>query len=102
VERDVVDVLVRHGLEPDRPPRPVRARVPDVVRAALLALRLAERVVVGVERLDDELVHASRLEVPGIEREVRVAALVRAERLAVEVYRRTPVDRAEADQRALA
>ena len=51
----------------------------------------------------DELVLAARLEHAGVEREVRVAALVRAERgTPSSVDRRAPVDGAEAEQRAFA
>src|SRR4029079_7680478 len=41
----IADVRLRHALDPDRPPAPDRSRVPDVVAAALLSLRLSERIV---------------------------------------------------------
>ena len=69
--------------------------------AALLSLGLPESVVERVVRVDDELVLAARLERAGVEGEVRVATLVRAEDSAVQRDGRAPVDGAEAQEGVL-
>src|SRR5262249_32054895 len=86
-------------LGPYAPPNAGRARVPDAGAPALLPLRLTERVVGGIEDLDAQLVLAARAQPAGVEREVRIAALVHAEETAVERHPRTPVDGAEVEIR---
>jgi hypothetical protein len=98
VDARIADVLVRHGLEPDASPDPGRPRVPDPLGAALLPLRLPERVVGGIVDLDHELVLPGQTaEVDG---EVRVAAPVLSELAAVEEDGGPPVDGREAEQHA--
>jgi hypothetical protein len=101
-QREVADPPLRHRLEPDAAPDPGCARVPDLVAAALLALRLPERVVDRIGDVDDELVLAAGLEPPEVEREMRVPALVRPDVRPVDRHVGAPVDGAEAEQRARA
>src|SRR5205085_9238353 len=89
-----------HRGGPAAAPEAGGARVPDAAASALLALRLAERVVGGIEHADDDLVLAARGEAAGVEGEMGVPAFVLAEGASVEPHARLPVDAAEADRKS--